>query len=94
MPWKEAPDGMVTVWSPLLQLEVRFADGQLRFWDPKTARYLEPPEADAEAQVESTEQALNSEKQARKVLEARIAEIEAIPKSPRKHTQAPPCGWK
>ena len=25
MPCEEAPDGMVTVWSPLLQLEVRFA---------------------------------------------------------------------
>jgi len=26
LPCEEAPDGMVTVWSPLLQLEVRFAN--------------------------------------------------------------------
>ena len=33
LPWKEGSDGMVTVWSPLLQLKLRFANRQLRFWD-------------------------------------------------------------
>ena len=44
MPCEEAPEGMVAVWSPLLQLELRFADGQLRFWDREKALYVELPE--------------------------------------------------
>ena len=66
--WGEGPDGMVTVWSPLLRLEVRFANRQLRSWDLKSARYLELPEEEAEARMESTEQSLSLEKRARKVL--------------------------
>ena len=30
LPSEEGSEGMVAVWSPLLQLELRFADGQLR----------------------------------------------------------------
>ena len=100
MPWEKGSGGLVAVWSPLVRLEVRFADGQRWFWDRKTAQYLELPEAEdearlaskerarqeAEARVESTAQALKAEQRARKVLEARIAEFEAIAKCPRKHT--------
>ena len=100
MPWENGSDGLVAVWSPLVRLEVRFADGQRWFWDRKTAQYLELPEAEdearlaskerarqeAEARAESTAQALKAEQRARKVLEARIAEFEAIAKCPRKHT--------
>ena len=44
LPSEEGPEGMVAVWSPLLQLELRFADGQLRFWDREKAQYVELPE--------------------------------------------------
>ena len=47
MPWEDGPDGMVAVWSPLLQLEQRFAEGRLRFWDRETAQYLELPEEES-----------------------------------------------
>ena len=48
MPWEAGPDGLVAVWSPVLQLELRFADGRLGFWDRETARYLELPEEESE----------------------------------------------
>jgi len=48
MPGEAGPDGLVAVWSPVLQLELRFADGQLGFWDRETARYLELPEEESE----------------------------------------------
>ena len=91
MPCEEAPDGMVTVWSPLLQLEVRFANRRLRFWDRETAQYLELPEdeaegrvqRDAEARAEKAERDLEAEKRARKALEERIAALEAVSKSTR-----------
>ena len=44
LPWEEGSEGMVAVWSPLLQLELRFADGQLRFWDREKALNVELPE--------------------------------------------------
>ena len=45
---EECPEGMVAVWGPLLQLEVRFADGQLRFWDREKALYVELPEEESD----------------------------------------------
>ena len=48
MPWEAGPDGLVAVWSPVLQLELRFAEGRLGFWDRETARYLELPEEESE----------------------------------------------
>ena len=91
LPWKEGSDGMVTVWSPLLQLKLRFANRQLRFWDRETAQYLELPEdeaegwvpRDAEARAEKAERDLEAEKRARKALEERIAALEAVSKSTR-----------
>ena len=44
LPSEEGSEGMVAVWSPLLQLELRFADGQLRFWDREKALNVELPE--------------------------------------------------
>ena len=76
LPWDEGPDGTVTVWSPALQLEQRFIDGQLRFWDRKTEKYLELPEEEAESRAESEAQARRESDQAREQAEAR-AESEA-----------------
>ena len=94
MPCEEAPDGMVTVWSPLLQLEVRFANRRLRFWDRETAQYLELPEdeaegwvpRDAEARAEKAERDLEAEKRARKAPEERNAKFEAESRSTRDPT--------
>ena len=71
MPWEEGPDGSVAVWSPVLQLELRFADGRLRFWDRETAQYLELPEKEAEAQSKRAEQAWREAEAGRREAEAR-----------------------
>ena len=94
MPCEEAPDGMVTVWSPPLQLEVRFANRRLRFWDRETAQYLELPEDEAEVRVprearaEKAERDLEAEKRARKALEERNAKFEAESRSTRDPTSS------
>ena len=48
LPSEEGPEGMVAVWSPLLQLELRFADGQLRFRNREKALYVELPEEESD----------------------------------------------
>ena len=88
--WEERPDGTVTVWSPALQLEQRFIDGRLRFWDPKTERYLELPEEEkerlwleAESRADREAQARKAEMRKRKALEAQLAELKANARTPR-----------
>ena len=97
LPWEERPDGTVTVWSPVLQLEQHFTDGRLRFWDRKTGKYLELPEEErerlqleaqrarkeAEARAESEARAREVEMRKRKALEAQIAELKANSRTPR-----------
>ena len=80
LPWEEGSDGSVTVWSPVLQLEQRFTEGQLRFWDPKTEKYLELPEEEergareqAESRAESEALARKESDQVRKAAESRAA---------------------
>ncbi len=76
LPWEEGSDGTVTVWSPALQLEQRFIDGRLRFWDRKTERYLElPEEEEREARKQAESRA--------EILEARVAELESRAQNPR-----------
>ena len=76
LPWDEGPDGTVTVWSPALQLEQRFIDGQLRFWDRKTEKYLELPEEEERGAREQAESRAESEARGRREAESR-AESEA-----------------
>ena len=76
LPWDEGPDGTVTVWSPALQLEQRCMDGQLRFWERKTEKYLELPEEEAEFRAESEAQARRESDRVREQAEER-AESEA-----------------
>ena len=73
LPWEEDSDGTVTVWSPLLQLEQRFTKGQLRFWNPKTEKYLELPEEEERGAREQAESRAESEALARKAAESRAA---------------------
>ena len=72
LPWKEGSDGMVAVWSPVLQLEVRFVDGWLRFWDREKARYVELPEEEKERLQRGAEARLENEAEARQRAEARL----------------------
>jgi len=72
LPWKEGSDGMVAVWSPVLQLEVRFVDGWLRFWDRKKARYVELPEEEKERLQRGAEAWAEKEAEARQRAEARL----------------------
>ncbi len=66
LPWEERPDGTLAVWSPALQLEQRCTEGQLRFWDPKTERYLELPEEEEREAREQAESRAEREARARK----------------------------
>ena len=66
LPWEERPDGTVTVWSPVLQLEQRCTEGRLRFWDRKTEKYLELPEEEERGAREQAEFRAEGEAQARR----------------------------
>ena len=90
LPWEEGSDGTVTVWSPALQLEQRFINGRLRFWNRKTERYLELPEEEkerlwleAESRADREAQARKAEMRKRKALEAQLAELKANARTPR-----------
>ena len=72
----EGPDGFVAVWSPVLQLELRFADGRLRFWDRETARYRQLPEEEAEARIESIDRARREAEALRQEAETQIESID------------------
>ena len=98
LPWEEGSDGTVSVWSPVLQLEQHFTEGRLRFWDPKTDKYLELPEEEerrarkeAESRAEREAQARRESDQAREQAESR-AESEAqerkVARSKRKALEA------
>ena len=72
MPLEEGLDGTVAVWSPVLQLELRFADRRLRFWDRATAQYLELPEEEYERRRLEAEARLERDAEARRAAEAQL----------------------
>ncbi len=87
---RSEPDGVIRGRSPLLDLDLCWTEGRLRFYDPATGRWLEnyaetaaradAAEAVAEAKREalrSEREALQSERAARQAAEARLAEMEA-----------------
>ena len=65
LPRDERPDGTLSVWSPVLQLEQHFTEGRLRFWDRKTGKYLELPEEERERLQSEAEARAASETRAR-----------------------------
>ncbi len=71
LPWEERPDATLAVWSPALQLEQRCTEGELRFWDRKTEKYLELPEEQAESRADREAQARKQADQARREAESR-----------------------
>ena len=72
LPCEQGPDSSVAVWSPVLQLELRFAQGRLRFWNRETAQYLELPEDEAEARIKLHQRARHEAEALRQKAEAQI----------------------
>ena len=79
----EDPDGLPRVHSPLLNLDLRWEEGRLRFYDPTSGRWLENnaesiarAEAERDARISAEVQA-EAERDARIAAEARVAEMEA-----------------
>ena len=76
IPVYEHPDGTIRGYSAVLELELHWAAGWLRFWDPATGEYLRDLDETtdhAEAQAERA----NAEAHARQQAEARAAQAEA-----------------
>ncbi len=84
-------DGTLSMRSAVLNLALRIEDGELRFFDPNTGRYLLTlTESNAERQLmeqerqralasrDSAEARLMREAEARRAAEARVAELEAL----------------
>ena len=75
-------DGLPRAHSPLLNLDLRWEEGRLRFYDPATGRWLENNVESlaraevAEARVEAAEALAEGEREARIAAEARMAEME------------------
>lgn len=69
-------DGSVWAHSPVLNLELHWQEGRLRFYDPVGGRWLENME-ETEARAESAEAERERERAARESAEARNAELEA-----------------
>ncbi len=69
-------DGGVSGYSPVLNLELRWLEGRLRFYDPVGRRWLENLD-EAEARAQSAEAVARTERSAREFAEARNAELEA-----------------
>ncbi len=69
-------DGRVWGHSPVLNLELHWEEGRLRFYDPVAGRWLQNM-VEMDAARKSAETAAQTERAARKSAEARIAEMEA-----------------
>ena len=76
-------DGLPRAHSPLLNLDLRWEEGRLRFYDPASGRWLENNAESiaraevAEARVEAAEALAEGERDARIAAEARVAKMEA-----------------
>ena len=77
------PDGLPRAHSDLLNLDLRWEDGRLRFYDPVSGRWLENNSESiaraevAEARAEFAESRMEAERDGRIAAEARVAEVEA-----------------
>ena len=63
------PDGSVWGHSDVLNLDLWWRDGDLRYWDPEQVKWLLTPE--------ETDDALRESEEARRVAEARVAQLKA-----------------
>ena len=71
----ERRDGGLCRFSEVLGLDLRLADGRLRFFDPKRGEYLLTPEEQRQA-LQEQRQVNQEQHQALKAAEARIRELE------------------
>jgi len=76
MPARREPDGGVVLHSAVLGLDARVVDGELRFYDPATEQKLHS-HAEAEQARRQAEARAEREAAQRRLLEARLAELEA-----------------
>ena len=70
------PNGLPRAHSPLLNLDLRWEEGRLRFYDAASGRWLENG-AESIARAEAAEERAEDERDARIAAEARMAEMEA-----------------
>ncbi len=81
---EELPDGGLQCYSPLLDLHLRWEDGELVFYDPATGRPIatmageRARAAAAEARAAAAETEHAAEREARAAAEARVRELEEI----------------
>ena len=68
------PDGVVSGYSPILELELRWESGLLRFWNPDTQSYVPTLEESETARLDA-EAALRQSEAARLSAEAEVAEL-------------------
>ncbi len=73
---REGGDGETWWHSDVLNLDLWWLDGELRFWDPVTARWLLHPHEEQEGRVVAESRAESAEARAESA-EARVAELEA-----------------
>ena len=68
-------NGLPRAHSPLLNLDLCWEEGRLRFYDPASGRWLEN-NAESIARAEAAEALAEGEREARIAAEARMAEME------------------
>ena len=71
----ELPDGSLQGHSPILKVDLRWADGQLHWHDPATGERIASLESEREARIQAQARAA-AEEQARVAAEARVRELE------------------
>ena len=76
IPIEEVADGVLQGHSQVLNLHIRWENGQLRWHDPETGRHILTFDDEREARIRERE-ALSREREARLLAEARVRELEA-----------------
>ena len=80
IPIEEVTDGVLEGYSQVLNLLLRWENGQLRWHDPETGRHIATFEDEREARIRAEEEAheaIAREREARLLAEARVRELEA-----------------
>ena len=76
IPIEEVVEGVLQGYSPVLDLHLRWEQGQLAWYDPATGRHITTFE-DERSRADRAEAELNAEREARAASEARVRELEA-----------------
>ena len=76
IPVEEVAEGVLQGYSPVLDLHLRWEQGQLAWYDPATGRHITTFE-DERTRADRAEAELNAEREARAASETRVRELEA-----------------